>query len=273
MLLSELLQTIERLFPSRFAMPGDAIGVQVEGEAETNRILVCLEVDDAVIDEALAHRCDTIITFHPLIYSPLTSITRSNRVGTLVQRLIRSSISLISVHTAYDAFPQGTNAILAEKLGLHIVGPLQPTSDSGFGMGLVARTQSPMPIDEFVSVVRNVCGGPVKYVEPTSGVVNTVAIVAGSGMSFFDAAVASSADTFLTADVKYHGFHAARNVIGLVDPGHYEMEQFVPAGLSAILRQHVADSVIIHTSSVVTNPIRYAYPNEEIFSSQPSGTV
>ena len=273
MLLSELQQTIERILPSQFAMPGDAIGVQIDGTAEVNRILVCLEVNNAVIDEATTLQCDTLITFHPLIYSPLRTITSTDRVGGLVQRLIRNGIALISVHTAYDAFPQGTNAILAEKLGLQINAPLMSSSQEGFGMGLVARTPAPMHIDDFVALVQEVCGGPVKYVEPTSRVVNTVAMVAGSGMSFFDAAVSSGADTFLTADVKYHGFHAAHNVIGLVDPGHYEMEQFVPAGLSALLSQHIKADVTINTSRVVTNPIRYAYPKEEVFSIQPSGTV
>ncbi|MBL0322856.1 MAG: Nif3-like dinuclear metal center hexameric protein [Ignavibacteria bacterium] len=106
-------------------MHGDAIGLQVASKrSDVGRVLVCLEITDAVVAEAIERSCDTILTFHPLIYTPLARLDRSDRVSRCVGDLIAADISVICVHTAFDAFPQGTNLILAERLGLEPLRPL-----------------------------------------------------------------------------------------------------------------------------------------------------
>ncbi len=39
-----------------------------------------------------------------------------------------------------------------------------------------------------------------------------------------EAAIKNGADAFVTADVKYHTFQDAENMILLIDAGHYETE-------------------------------------------------
>lgn len=219
-----------------------------------------MEITDAVVDEACTLGCDTIVTFHPLIYVPLQALANQDRVARLVARILRADISVVSVHTSFDAFPQGTNALLAEKLGLSITGPLEMASDgllstSGlpFGMGVV--TACNMSFDELLHRVHSVCGGPLRYSMPVAQTVTKVAIVAGSGMSLYKKALSSGAEVFITADVKYHDFHAATSNIGIIDPGHYEMEQFVPQGLCDTLTP-VCDSCTLIASSVVTSPVQ-----------------
>jgi putative NIF3 family GTP cyclohydrolase 1 type 2 len=126
-------------------------------------------------------------------------------------------------------------------------------------MGLIASCD--MSFDQLVQHVADACGGPVRFSPAPRSHVTRVAIVAGSGMSFYDDALASNADVFITADVKYHGFHAAMGHIGLVDPGHFEMEQFVPSGLCELLCQHIMNVEFI-TSAVRTAPTDYALPSQ-----------
>ncbi len=271
MTLTEFLHCVHRILPPASAMAGDPIGTQIASSAgSVSKVLTCMEITDAVIDEACAQSCDTIVTFHPLIYVPLKAIAGQDRVARLTARLIRSDISVVCVHTTFDAHRNGTNAILAQKLGLSVLGPLEhsPAGEAGsqdatFGIGLVASCH--LSFNELLEQVHSVCGGPLRYCEPKNSAIAKVAIVAGSGMSLYKNAVDSGADVFITADVKYHDFHAATSTIGIIDPGHYEMEQFVPEGMRQALAS-VCSSCTFIASSVSTSPVRHYLPTQAIRS-------
>lgn len=257
MQLSEFHRVVDFVLPPATAMPGDNIGMQVASVRETARnVLVCLEVTDAVIQEAETLSCDVILTFHPLIYAPLKRLDRTERVGRLVSDLISRDIALLCVHTAFDVFPQGTNHAFASRMGLESAGSLDPA-----GMGIIATVPG-ISFKTFVAHVAEVCGSPVRYVPPKNDIIHRIAIVCGSGMSHYAHALLESADVFVTADIKYHAFHAAEGVMGLVDAGHFEMEQFVPQGLVQALQPHVSDTVTLRTSRVVTNPAYWCVPQQ-----------
>lgn len=271
MLLTEFQHLISDTFPPAAAMPGDAIGLQVESRRGTaQRVLVALEITDLVLEEAIKDACDVVLVFHPLIYAPLSQIRRDDRVGRLVAGLIEADIALVSVHTAFDAFPQGTNFVLAHRLGLTNTSVLVPGDLPGFGMGLVGSFSG--SFEDLVDRVASVCGSPVRYMPPPATLRDhrsqlRVALVGGSGASFTSNAIAVGADVFITADLKYHAFHAADGHIGLIDPGHFEMEQFVPDGILTVLQSIVGTTCRLVRSSVSTNPVRYASPLPQAYSS------
>ncbi len=273
MLVREFQRLVDAVLPPKAAMYGDAIGLQIASKHSTvARVLVCLDVTEEVVREAIDTTCDTILTFHPLIFSPLDRLDRSDRVSRCVSDCIAADISVISVHTSYDALPQGTNHILATKLGLSPLTPLVPNDGIAGGMGLLASCA--FTYSELLERVSDVCGGPVRHCPSEKADVRWVAIVAGSGMPFFNDAVRLEADVFITADVKYHAFHAARGVIGLMDPGHFEMEQFVPIGLIELLSPTMP-SVLFVESTVMTNPVQYStsqMQKTKTFSSYPQGS-
>lgn len=260
MLVREFTRRLQEILPPETAMSGDAIGLQVAPKRpDVRRVSVCLEVTDHVVAEALSHGIDAIVTFHPLIYSPLRTIDRADRVGRIVADCIAADVAVYSVHTAYDAFRDGTNRLLCAAIGCTPLSPLNLNPDGVSGMGLIASCE--MPFEHLVQKIADACGGPVRYSPAPREHVARVAIVAGSGMSFYADALASGVDVFITADVKYHAFHAAMGHIGLVDPGHFEMEQFVPAGLCELLRHHIPNVEFI-TSDVRTTPANYALPTQ-----------
>jgi len=260
MQIRDLQRLIDSVLLPDAAMRGDNIGVHVESTSgEVHSILVCLDVTDAVVADAVERRCDTILAFHPLIYTPLSRLQRSDRVGRVLCELIARNINLLCVHTAFDAYPQGTNYLLAKKLGLEPLRPLVPSeAGNGYGMGIVAGVEGGMAFSDLVERVRSVCGSPVRFLPSPSDTVRTVAIVGGSGESFTADALASGADVFVTADLKYHAFHAANGRIGLIDPGHYEMEQFVIDGIVDAVRPLIPADMSIQRSVVITNPVQYA---------------
>lgn len=258
--LSDFQQLVDTAFPPAAAMPGDRIGMQIESRRSTaTRILVCYEVSDAIVGEAVALGADVVLTFHPLIFQPLSTISRHDRVGRLVADLIASDVALISVHTILDAMPNGTNALFAEALGLDVVDVLEPSPvGAGYGMGVIARPAAPLTMQDLIARIQSVTGKPLRWSPNPGTTIDSIGIVCGSGMSFFGAARSRGVDVFVTADVKYHDFHAAAGHLGLVDPGHFEMEQHVSEAMATILRQHLPDDITVVTATTTASPLRYA---------------
>jgi len=264
MTLGSILKLIERYFPAGTAMEKDRIGLQVQsGNEEVRKILISLELDDHVIEEANQKNCDCIISFHPLIFFPITELHDTQRVGRLVQKLIKNNISLISIHTNFDSYINGTSYILAKKLGLKVNGFLVPDKNhENYGMGIIAETEKTLSPDQLLEKVQSVCMSPVRYNHGQTSEINKIAIVGGSGTSYIGDALAREADCFITADVTYHRFHEVNGKMMLIDPGHYEMEQFVPMGLLQFFKEHIdrEEFDFICTSKSLTNPIKY-YPS------------
>lgn len=266
MLIEKLLGIIEDTLPAKTAMEGDRIGLQIQsGLREVSKILVTMEVNEGVIEEAASMEADCIITFHPLIFAPLKSIRESDRVGRLTTKLISNSICLICAHTNFDAFYEGTSKILADKLGLHVDGFLEPDKlIDNYGMGVIAYPDNAMSGKELLERVNSICHSPLKYCEGRNDEIKKIAIVGGSGSSFMRSVYRSRVNAFITADMTYHKFHDARGRVMIIDPGHYEMEQYVPIGLYNLLKEKLDENDYdnINVSKVHTNPVRY-FPDDK----------
>ncbi len=261
MTLGDFLDEINELLPPKTAMQGDRIGLQVQSSnIDFSKALVALEVTETVIAEAISQNCQLIVTFHPLIWQALLAINSDERVGNLVTKLIQNSISLFSIHTTFDSYAEGTSKIISDLLGMNFIDFLVPSeTNENCGMGVIAQLPSPMNPDLFLERLSLAFGCPLRFARGTAKDIQTVAIVGGSGTSFFDDAIAKKADAFITADVSYHQFHKADGKIWLIDPGHYEMEQFVPEHLTSLLNERFQSKALFVKSETITNPVYY-YP-------------
>jgi len=263
MKIEQLLNEIEKLFPAETAMLNDRIGLQIQTESDTvEGLLITLEVTDEVISEAIKNNFNTILTFHPLIYAKLDKISLDDRVGKLCSQLIKHSINLISIHTTFDAYKFGTSKIFSDKLGLRTIDFLIPDARNiDCGMGIVSISDEKITALDLIKKVHTVCNSPIRYscVNETKSI-NRIAIVGGSGTSFLQNVLDANCDAFITADCTYHQFHAIKDKLLLIDIGHYEMEQFVPAGIAKTLEKFLTqNNISFKTTTVITNPVRYFY--------------
>jgi dinuclear metal center YbgI/SA1388 family protein len=241
-------------------MPGDRIGLQVHsGKQEIENLLVCYEVTPEVIGEALWNKSDTILTFHPLIYSPLTQISQSDRVGNLVSLLILHKISLISLHTRFDVYEYGTSFLFAKELGLQVETFLEPNQENdNFGMGIIGKFPEPIGLSDLLSKVHSITKNPIRFTNGKTDKIQRVGIVGGSGTSFINSALSNNADALITADATYHNYHSVRGKLALIDAGHYETEQFIVPALSGFLQSNLSNEFIgITPSGIITNPVKY----------------
>ncbi len=270
MLLTKLLEVIETEFPVGSALEGDPVGLRIQsGNIEVNTILIALELTDEVLNSAIELGCDCIVTFHPLIFNPLSGITDVDRVGRLTTGLIKQGITQITIHTNFDVHHQGTNVIFANLLGLNIEGFLIENREfANKGMGIIGSFNEPVSHNTLAELFYTKCNSMVKFSYGKSDSIKKVAIVCGSGSSFISEVLRTDCDAFITADVTYHNFHRVKGKLSLFDIGHYEMEQFVPEHLKLILdRLLTNENVRTYLTKQLTNPVNY-FPELEILEKQ-----
>lgn len=105
--------------PPELKLSYDNVGLLVgDSAASVSRVLVCLDVTEAVVNEALEKKCELIVSHHPLIFKKISSINPSDEQGRIIYKLIRNNIALLSAHTNLDAALDGVSFILANNLGL-----------------------------------------------------------------------------------------------------------------------------------------------------------
>jgi len=105
--------------PKEIAWEHDTVGVQCGSSRDRVRgVLVCLDATRAVAAQASRRRADLIVSHHPPLFRPLTSLTPDSRAGALMRELVERRIALIAMHTNLDFARGGTSFALAGALGL-----------------------------------------------------------------------------------------------------------------------------------------------------------
>ncbi len=127
--LATVVDTLEALYPPRWADADDAVGLVVgDPAAAVRRVLFAIDPVQAVVAEAVAMRADLIVAHHPLFYRSVNTVAASSPKGRVVHDLISSGIALYVAHTNADSPPRGVSDSLALALGLQDVRPLRPSS-------------------------------------------------------------------------------------------------------------------------------------------------
>lgn len=125
------------------------------------------------------------------------------------------------------------------------------------GCGAVGNLPKPQDAEQFLKKVKEVFGcGVIKHTQLPNKPISRVALCGGSGSEFLHNAIASGADIYITADVKYHQFFDAPYPFVLADIGHYESEQFTKEIFSEILTEKF-NTFALQLTKVNTNPIKY----------------
>lgn len=133
MILRNLVTHLRKVFRESTALEWDRVGLQIgDLDSEIERIMVTLDIDDEVLEEAIRKKAHLIISHHPLIFNPIKNLTDTGPVQKKVLRLVRENIAVYSAHTNYDIMPGGLNDLIAEKMGLKDNVPIDPASCSWY---------------------------------------------------------------------------------------------------------------------------------------------
>lgn len=362
MKLNEITESLERWAPLAYQESYDNSRLLYGNpQMQIEAALVCLDVTEAIVREAVSRKANLIVSHHPLIFSSIKSLTGKTDAERALILAIQEDIAIYALHTNLDNVSSGVNAEIGRRLGIADPKILLPKKDllkklvvfcpqevsqalsealweagagnigtydqcsfssPGIGtfrgsldsnptigepgkreevaevrleflveqanLGAVLKTMhkhhpyeevayevypienshqqigsgmhgslsKEMPTREFLQKIKSVFGGVVRYTQPVSNTVQTIAWCGGSGSFLLSQAKSLGADVFLSSDFKYHQFFEADNEILIADIGHYENEQFTIDLIAEHLRKKFPNFAVLLTENS-TNPINY----------------
>lgn len=127
MRVQEIISLLESFAPPALQESYDNSGLQC-GDVMTKATgaLLCLDVTEEVLQEAIGRNCNLIIAHHPLIFSPLKKLDGNGYVQRVLLKAIKNDIAIYACHTNADNVRMGVNHKMSEKLGLKNCKVLQP---------------------------------------------------------------------------------------------------------------------------------------------------
>ncbi len=259
MKIKEVALTLERFAPLPLQESYDNAGLQVGlTEAEASGVLLCLDVTEAVIDEACRKGCNMIVAHHPLLFRGLKCISDVTWIQRIVRKAVRNDVAIYAAHTNLDNAEGGVNFEIARLLGLKDVRFLRPMAgNERAGSGIIGELSEVLAPEAFVSRVKQtfdaerICCAPGPQKE-----VRTVALCGGAGDFLAEDAAKAGADVFITGEMHYHSFFDYADRMWTLSIGHYESERCVIGLMHRILADAHA-GLRIEETEINTNPIKY----------------
>lgn len=227
-----LYDHLNQLADFNMAASWDNCGFMVGSlEEETSRCILALDVTMETIALAEKVKANLIITHHPMIFRPLSSIPSEDRVSLCIKK----GITVISAHTNLDIAEKGVNWVLSNRLCLNSCKEFQNKDQ----VGLIGTLPARMEADELAFYIKDHLHAP--HVEYTKGSkkIHTLAIVGGSGGAYLPDAIQSGADALLTGEVRHNEMIDAINAeYTLISAGHY----FTEAPILGVLQNYFKKS-------------------------------
>lgn len=257
-MLSELVRQLDSCLLPDLAYQWDNVGWMIgRGDQEIRKILLTLEINQAVIEEAKACAADLIVSHHPLIFRGLKKITTEDK-GSQIFDLIKSDIAVYSCHTNYDIIKGGLNDYVAGLLNLKNVSCLTEEDSEHRGIGRYGDLERAMTMQEFVSYVGDVLKTKgIRAVYGNERPICRVGLVTGSGAEFLPLAIEKGCDAFVTGDMKYHEAQDAMSAAwNVVDAGHYDTEIVFNQSIQEFLEKHLTQKFTYIQSKALKGPFR-----------------
>lgn len=269
MKIKEIVSALEQFAPLPLQDDFDNAGLQIGlTEAEAAGALLCLDVTEAVLDEAIALGFNLVISHHPLIFKGYKSITGRDYVERCILKAIKNDIVIYSAHTNLDNAWGGVNHKIAEKIGLKNLTVLEPKEENiihpvtlqpveQVGAGIVGELEETETELEFLKRIKKTFEvGCLRHNKLTGREIQKVALCGGSGAFLIPQAIRAGADVFITGEIKYHEYFGREGEILLAEIGHYESEQYTKEIFYSIIRD-VFPNLELQMSKINTNPIKY----------------
>ena len=132
MLVKDISSCIEKMAPLSYQEPWDNCGLLVGNSQQTVRkVLLTIDVTEAVVAEAIDVQAQMIVSHHPLILSGIRQLTGSTDAQRAIALAIKNDIAIYAAHTNMDTAPGGVSHRMAAKLSLT---NLQVLSPQGSGL-------------------------------------------------------------------------------------------------------------------------------------------
>ncbi len=255
----KIIDIINGFAPFALAENWDNSGLQAgDPDGKIQKIMVSLDVSKEVMEAARDWGADLVLSHHPLQMNPVKSIDFSKMPGSAIGLSAREQISIISAHTNLDKAVDGLNDYFAQIMGVNCdeslcpdsiisdsnkaASPLDESKGQLQGLGRIGHLKSVLSLRELALNVKERLGlEHLRVIGDLDLQVDRVALCTGSGGSLMDCFLGSSADVYITGDIKYHEARQVEmNHKGLIDVGHFASEVIVVDLLESRLAKALA---------------------------------
>lgn len=244
MKVKDIMRVLQEIAPVEYAEKWDNVGLLVGDEQrEVKRILVALDPTTSVIEQAISQKCDMLITHHPLLFSPIKSVTKNDFIGRRVMALIENKIAYSAMHTNMDIAVMAD--VSSERVGLLDAKVLDPIKgEDAIGIGRYGSLIEEMTLLQLSEIVKQAFSlESVRIIGDFDKRVSKVAISTGSGEDYVDQAIKVGVDVLITGDIRYHkAVDALEKGLCVIDAGHFGTEQFMVDWLVNRLRMFMEES-------------------------------
>lgn len=194
---------LAKRFPKRIAKANhDFVGLMVgKLPKECNKVVVCLDLDEQIIEEVINIKPDIVFTHHPFIYGSKTKILKYDiQKKALYDKLDNAGICVYSMHTNFDTGKGGMNDALTEKLLLKDV--YAPIANQMMRIGYL---ENEINVDDFAKyVIERLDVNYGLLITEGNKTIKKVAIIGGGGSRSWKIAKEEGADIYISGDVNYH---------------------------------------------------------------------
>jgi dinuclear metal center YbgI/SA1388 family protein len=246
-ILAELDAILE---PDRFRDYGPN-GLQVPGPSEIAVVATGVSAQAELFERAAQLGADLVLTHHGILWD-----RAPRRIDAPMKRrlqlLFDHKMALAAYHLPLDAHLEvGNAALLAARLGAATAEPFGAHERET--IGALARFDEPVPRDELLARVEQVCGQPPLAFPAGPERVGTLGIVTGAGADYVLEAAERGLDAFLTGEPAERSMADSRERgITFIAAGHYATETFGIRRLGELLEErHGIRAEFLH----VPNPI------------------
>lgn len=254
----EIVNIIESEYPKFSQEIWDNSGLLIDNEnTETTGILICFDITEDSINEAIEKNCNFIISHHPLFINGLKKISQDTYTERCVRLAIKNDIAIYCCHTPVDKSRNGISFKMAEKLGLENVDFLSKDNDKDFGLGIVGEYKEAKDPMNFIKMVKDTFGqNIVRYSLAKEKPIKKVAFCGGSGASLINSALKAGADAYICGDIKHHDFFNSQEGILLIDAGHFETEIAIKDLFFSVFSKKIPNFAV-YLAKTDKSPINY----------------
>ena len=258
MITKDIINFLEEKYPRSNAEEWDNVGLLVgNNKKDVKKIQLSIDATEKAVDYAAQNNVDMIVTHHPLIFMPLKSIVMSELSGRKIIKLIENGLNLYSIHTNLDSSKDGLNDYILELLEVKKYKIIDiSANDETAGIGRMYTLEEKITILEYADFIKTKM--KIKNVRVISNdlksEVKKIALINGSGMSYWRKVKSLGADLFITGDISYHdALDAKESGLHLIDIGHFESENCFSELLKKNLEEIGLEVLIFNDGPVFEN--------------------
>ena len=255
-----LAETIDRLngrAPLEYASSWDNVGLLIDPseEKKVKRVLLTIDTTPSVIEEAIDKKIDLIISYHPILFHPIQSLSIHAPQQAIAVELIRHKIALYSPHTALDHITGGVNDWLADRLGAGEVSYIHPLHEDVAGEGRRIVLNRSVSLNALCEHIKK--SFKIPYLRVAKGSkkrIKTIACCPGAGASLLRDV---QADCYFTGEMSHHEVLAAQhNNTHVILSEHTHTERGYLSIYRKILQKQLGSTLHIDISKRDKDPLQ-----------------